>query len=73
MTNLDGLALLVLALYIGFPLLIVALIFGYFLHRNDFDKSQSQEESQKTVDSDNYLDAIREILIRPGSFFKKPV
>jgi len=69
MTNMEGFGLILLILVIGIPFLIIATIFGYFFHRNNFEKSQNQIDSQTSLVYVNYADAIRDVLIRPKFFF----
>ena len=71
MTNMEGVGLLFLAFFIGIPILIVAIIFGYFVHRNRVEKSRGQIESQHPAAYANYIDAFIDFMIHPYLFFKR--
>jgi hypothetical protein len=55
--------------FIGLPLLCLAIVVGYLVHRNQIKKIQNQTGSPNRDAYTSYSDTLKDFLIHPDSFF----
>lgn len=69
MTNMEGVGMLFMLLLFGVPLLILAIIAGYYFHRHNLKKGDSDREYAEEMPLVS-RETLRLFLLRPDEFFR---